>query len=228
MVKKNKLGFIKAACVMLALTMLAACVLSDTMAKYTSSGTASGLTLTIAKWDVEVGGETLGSTEIDLSSAKWTIKQEGSVADATFVEENMIAPGTWGYVPIAVENLSDVDAVIKVSGIDTFKPTSGVDSAGLTFKVMVIDEDREPDSYEDGYDVTDIAEIGVGIDKGGDVVNIYVCYQWEFGESGDYDTDDTAMGKASAEAYKAGGERTKLEFDSKLTITAEQSDGTVG
>ena len=203
MVNKNKIGFLKAACLMLAVTMIAACVLSGTMAKYTSSGTVSGLTLTIAKWDVNVEDNDLNGEEIDLSTLEWVINP---IDDIPPPADQKAAPGTWGYAQITVENLSEVDAVIKVSGAEDIGSMTA-DSDGLTFKV-----DPNSSSYEEIG--TEITAEGVAIAMSNSVY-IYVCYQWEFGD-GTNDTKDTAMGESP----------TDITFGD-LTITAEQSDGSV-
>lgn len=53
--KKN--GFLKAAGLMLAVMMLATCVLSGTMAKYSSSSKDIALEATIAKWKITANSD---------------------------------------------------------------------------------------------------------------------------------------------------------------------------
>ncbi len=70
----KKYGLLVAACL-----MLATCVISGTMAKYYSTSPASGLTVTVAKWGVTVGGEgTEGEiigNAISLEGVGWSIRE---------------------------------------------------------------------------------------------------------------------------------------------------------
>lgn len=209
MSKTKRNGFLKVAGLMMAVMMLAACVLSGTMAKYVSSGTVSGADLTAAKWSITVGGSDLTA---GLSSLTWNVYKEGGSDKVTGLTAGDIAPGTWGYAEIKVTNDGDVDALVKAA-------TSGVPSStsnNLTFKV--ISRSTAPTSAselenEGGNDLT----TGVALAKGGTAsVNIYVCYEWKFdssGSSGTYDEPDTTY----------GSDEQTFEFSS-LTITAEQAE----
>ncbi len=214
----TKIKFLRIACLMSAATMLATCINSGTMAKYTSSGTASGLKLTVANWDVEVAEQQLGVVSpIDLSGLDWHIEYEAD-ASAEPPANGTIAPGTWGYAEIPVENKSEVDAKIRVD-YSSLKPTvTNGDSTGMFFGVVV--QESEPsegsvDWFEYGAEITAEAE---GEVTRGTTAYIYVCYEWEFGE-GENDIEDTEKGKSSID-----GDRIEVNFGT-LKITAEQSDG---
>lgn len=202
MFKTTKTGFLKAACLMLAVMMLAACVISGTMAKYVSKGavSADGLTLTVAAWDVQVNGVTLGEPN-SVGSPSWEIENLDDV-NAEKPADGKIAPGTWGYAAVfTITNNSDVDAIVTISGIDSLE-LSGVTSGGPEFMVVVAE--NPPGSYDEsaGSDT-----FRVGLTQSGGSTILYICYKWEFGE----ETDDTSL---------AGKD---LTFSGSLTVTAEQA-----
>lgn len=207
-----KTKFFKIACLMSAATMLATGVISGTMAKYASSGTVSGLTLTVASWNVLVAGETLSKT-IDLGGVEWHIESIDSIPEPA---ANTAAPGTWGYAEISIVNESDVDAKITVSGLSSLIPPKQATISdipdSLSFKVGV----GESALSDFGSVETDIGSIetGVTLEKSGGTINIYVCYKWEFGD-GENDVQDTQLGV----------DNEIFSFDSPLTITAEQAQG---
>lgn len=196
----------------MAVTMLATCVVAGTMAKYTSSGTAKGLKLTVASWNVEVAGTPIHDT-ISLDGVEWQIQSiDGIIPEPN---PNRAAPGTWGYADISIVNNSDVDANITVSGLNSLIP-SDVGTAGLSFNTGISDD--KPSSYEDLTETAESFELAKsedtddtdGID--GTVKYICVCYKWEFDGYDDYDTP-------------LGESRKIFDFDSTLKITAEQSNG---
>ena len=69
----KKSSLLKIAGIMLVVMMFAVCLVSGTMAKYLSSGTTSGGSVDVAKWDIDVNGNDLDTT-VTLSSLSWTIE----------------------------------------------------------------------------------------------------------------------------------------------------------
>ncbi len=212
----KKKFFLKVAGLMVAIMMLTMCIVAGTMAKYVSSGKTTGGTVTVAKWDIDVSvGEGAAgdlSTTVNLGSATWIIQPiKTNTAANNAVEANKIAPGTWGYTSIKVENKGDVDATLKVTGDP--KPSSGAESGNLQFKVVAMDSAGA--SYaemttKDGGNLTS----GVKVSKTNGVITIYICYEWKYEADGSADTNDgadTTMGTT-------GGELTL----GTLTITATQ------
>ncbi len=202
--KTKKNGFLKAAGLMLVVMMLATCVLSGTMAKYTSTGSAGVSALTPAKWDIQVNGSTF---ETGLSTLSWTIAANKSATSA--VDNTKMAPGTWGYAVIKVENKGEVNATLQVSKFTA--PTIDDPSSGLTFGCY--QQASEKSSY------SDITTGGTDLSSGGNsatlapegVAYIYVVYQWTYEVDADNNAKDTAMGKTP----------TEITIGS-LTITATQ------
>lgn len=96
---------------MLAVSLLMTCVISSTMAKYTSAATGSD-TATVAKWSVKVNG-----SEIAVSPAATvdfglfdTVKDSNGADEETDVATGKIAPGTSGEFTLTIENSSEVNA----------------------------------------------------------------------------------------------------------------------
>ena len=98
MAKTKNNRFLKVAGLMLGVTMLATCVLSGTMAKYTSTGTANSVTANAGKWSITVDGEELEET-MNLSIADMTITADEAVAGGTAYAGTAPVPGTTAIRP---------------------------------------------------------------------------------------------------------------------------------
>ena len=112
--KKNRT--MRAAALLLALTLITSCFVGGTFAKYTSSTSASD-TVTVAKWQVKVDNKDIAGVAnpgvtFDLFN---TIKDTGGTLDEGNVATGKIAPGTEGSFVLTVENLSEVDAKYNLS-----------------------------------------------------------------------------------------------------------------
>ena len=111
MKKTKRSPFMRIAGFMLAVSLLMTCVISSTMAKYTSAATGSD-TATVAKWSVKVNG-----SEIAVSPAATvdfglfdTVKDSNGADEETDVATGKIAPGTSGEFTLTIENSSEVNA----------------------------------------------------------------------------------------------------------------------
>lgn len=111
MKKTKRSPFMRIAGFMLAVSLLMTCVISSTMAKYTSAATDSD-TATVAKWSVKVNG-----SEIAVSPAATvdfglfdTVKDSNGTDEETDVATGKIAPGTSGEFTLTIENSSEVNA----------------------------------------------------------------------------------------------------------------------
>ena len=209
--KTKKNGFLKVASLMLVVMMLATCVLASTMAKYTSTGSVNGGTVTPAKWDVKVGTKSITET---LDTLTWTIeaiKAEDSKNDV--YETTKIAPGTWGYAAIAITNDSEVGVTVSLSGLDlTSKANS---SAGLSFKTVT---NATPPTDYAAAGATEFSD-STTIKRGGTTTTIYICYQWLYDDTGShaYDAPSTTLGSNHADISFAG-----------ISITATQVEPNKG
>ena len=111
MKKTKRSPFMRIAGFMLAVSLLMTCVISSTMAKYTSAATGSD-TATVAKWSAKVNG-----SEIAVSPAATvdfglfdTVKDSNGADEETDVATGKIAPGTSGEFTLTIENSSEVNA----------------------------------------------------------------------------------------------------------------------
>jgi len=114
--KKNRT--MRAASLMLVLTLITCCFVGGTFSKYTSSATGDD-SARVAKWSFIVGETDIAKEDtitIDLFN---TVYEEDAKTEETHVtkgnEEVIIAPGTGGKFDIEVKNDSEVDATYSLS-----------------------------------------------------------------------------------------------------------------
>ena len=204
MIKTKKNGFLKAAGIMLAVMMLATCVIAGTLAKYTSKSGDLKATADVAKWEIKAGEDTLA----DLSTLKFNIYDTngtgGKVADDE-VLEGKVAPGTWGYANVNITNAGDVDAKISA----TFDKGSAKLPNGMTIAVLETEPENAAAVTGDGTSVTKTLEAA---SSESDSANVVIAFKWDFGDPVN-DLDDTPIGEADAD----------LELGT-LKITADQVD----
>ena len=172
--KTKKNFFLKVAGLMAAVMMLTTCVVAGTMAKYTSTGNITGGTgVTAAKWSVKVGAgdqNDIAQAGFNINDLTWNIEAIESTSNVTDAfEPGKIAPGTWGYAEINIENASEVAAKITIS---CTLPTSS--TTGLTFAIM----DETPTSDNVAHNSA-LASTGFTLEKDGgdDTKTIYLAYK---------------------------------------------------
>lgn len=111
-----------------ALTLVTACLLGGTMAKYVTEVTGTG-SATVAKWSFTANGETETFTDINIASTAYT--------NINNTDKNRIAPGTEGSFDITLDATGSdvaVDYTIAFSNLKN-KPTNlkfYSDEAGTT------------------------------------------------------------------------------------------------
>ncbi len=199
--KTKKNGFLKVAGIMAVIVMLTTCIVSGTVAKYTSTGTAGFNSVTPASWEIKLNDSTELTT--GLSNLPWTIKAINADTGDLHVAEGKIAPGTWGYAKVKVTNNGEVDAALTLSGFDSIAD-KGSGSPNLSFKFVAMDED--PASYSGATGGTTGITLAQKTSK-----TFYVCYEWLYDETGTNDVQDTNLGTT----------HTAISFD-ELTIVATQ------
>lgn len=110
--KKNYL-FRTAMCLGIA-TVLSLCMTAGTYAKYVGTLTSEDNTAKVAKFNFAVKGASYADDQnltIDLFNMSKVYDLNGTTDDPDIDNgdtETLIAPGSWGYVPIMVENTGDV------------------------------------------------------------------------------------------------------------------------
>ena len=202
MTKTNN-RFLKAAGLMMAVMMLATCVISGTMAKYTSSQSDVSAKASVAKWSIQdASTNELGSLELD----ELTFNIYDTDGATPFTEENVssgkIAPGTWGYTTIELLNKGDVDADIEATIEKGSLPTG--------MKLTVLTEEPGTDTaLTISEEKTTVKASGVEATNGS--AKIVIAYVWEFGD-GTNDVNDMTF--ASGDDLTLG----------TLSITANQVD----
>ena len=175
-------AIVKFTMLVLILTMLSLCLVSNTYAKYTSTFAGSD-TAIVAKWDVSAGD---ASTTIDLfNSSKIydtngvTDYTQGGTDDADVkngTADGIIAPGTWGSFSYTVSNNSDVNA--------TYTVDYTVTAANVPLEWSV-----------DGSTwSTNLSNVSTTALNMGTTENVTVYWRWAF--NGD-DTADTTLGTAT-------------------------------
>lgn len=197
MTKTKNNRFLKVAGLMLGVTMLATCVLSGTMAKYTSTGTAESVTAKAGKWSITVGGEELETT-MNLSIDDMTITADEAAANGSAYTGTAPVPGTYGYKAIVIQNDSVVDAEVSVSATGATNTDSSI-TVGFLKSVPTGDAITSEDLS------TRPLKINAGSSE-----TIYIAYNWGFEGQ---DEADTTLGKAEG----------NINFGS-ITVTATQAE----
>lgn len=108
--KKNRT--MRAAALLLALTLITSCFVGGTFAKYVSEYTGTD-TATVAKWAFEINDAPMTNT-FTFNLFETVADVGGTTDDANVKDGKLIAPGTSGKFDIKLENLSDVDAEYKM------------------------------------------------------------------------------------------------------------------
>ncbi len=210
---KTKNGFLKVAGSMMAVTMLATCVVAGTMAKYTTTNDGLTAKAQVAKWSITVGDTELKElTMEDLDFNVYDTAGGGGrlidmqVHDGVDGVHGVIAPGTWGYATVEIKNESQVDADISA----TFTKESSGLPAGMT--VVALDSGVPNNVSDVTGDTTTVENKDVAPNTQAMIV---IAFKWDFDDAGKdtYDSEDTALGEAAEE----------LTLGS-LAITATQVD----
>ncbi len=216
----KKHGFFIVAGLFLAITLLAACALSATLAMFYSKGEVTKLTVSVANWEVTVGGVSLVredkiSLSVDTDNITLTVNQFAEITAE--MPNDKIAPGTWGYLEIPIVNNSDVDADVNIA--ETTKFTSSVTSMEL--KTVLMSMSASATSYDDMK-----MEDGLGFNQDIRVAKdnelyLYVCYSWPYEKitdpSNNTNTDENDTDTATS------SDTPTLDLIGVLTITATQA-----
>lgn len=195
MTKTNN-RFLKAAGLMMAVMMLATCVISGTMAKYTSTATATSVKATAASWDINVDGTDIASYAFD--DLTFTIDELEQGAKAESYEEGKIVPGTFGYAEITVKNEGEVDAVLSVT-----RGGTATEHQGLKFAMLDSVPNAQTASTMSDATISDAELVRSSGSK-----TIYIAYCWEFDDA-NANNDTTMQGQ-------------EINFGD-LTLTASQA-----
>jgi len=113
---KSKL--MRAATLLMVLTLMTSCFVGSTFAKYTSTATGND-TATVAKWSIEVNDAQIALADTQNDAVTFnlfdTINEEDTTSEEDDVKDTLIAPGTGGQFNLKVENLSEVTADYEIT-----------------------------------------------------------------------------------------------------------------
>ena len=189
MKKAKRSPFMRIAGVMLGASLLMTCVISGTLAKYTSSSNGSA-TATVAKWSVEVNSTDIAKNNTVTFDLFDTVKEEDTNTTEENVSAGKIAPGTGGSFELKIDNKSEVDAKYSIALTET--NTSNVPIQYSTDKT----------TWADSLDAINTAQTDVDIAKETGTKTVTVYWRWMFegtsngAHSGQTDTADTGLGTA--------------------------------
>lgn len=207
---KKKSNTARLGALALALTMVTTCLTGGTMAKYVTTVSATGLA-TVAKFDVDIkgNGTEFGSEIKDLFTSGWKAPVENGV------EENMLAPGVYGYFDIVVENKSEV--MVKISDVKITPANNG--KIRMKFALTEVTADDKPVSFniesEDDLQrgIVEGLKGNIGWQDSDKSKKVRVWWTWDVGGSDEADKADTAIGSYGSDAPTYG---------LTISITAEQ------
>lgn len=175
--------FMRIAGVMLVVCLLMICVISGTMAKYTSAANGSS-TATVAKWSVEVNGTDITKDNPVTFNLFNTIKE----ADTETAEDNVtagkIAPGTGGSFAMKIDNKSEVDATYTLALTET-------NSGNVPIQYSL-----DKTNWNDDLTAINTANKDVEISKATGTKTVTVYWRWAFEKDADGNTADTLLGTA--------------------------------
>lgn len=189
MEKAKRSPFMRIAGVMLGASLLMTCVISGTLAKYTSAATGSA-TATVAKWSVEVNGTDITKKDTVTFDLFNTVNEADTEAAENNVVAGKIAPGTGGSFALKIDNKSEVDAVYTMALTETNNSS------------VPIQYSLDKDVWADDLTAINTDQTDVALDKETGTKTVTVYWRWMFdgtddgAPAGQTDLTDTALGTA--------------------------------
>ena len=243
----KKHNMMRVASALAVVTLLSTSVISGTLAKYTSEATSQAESARVAKWAINAGSKngTLqaiseagrDSFTFDLfNTVKDTATGGGNESDISAKDGTIIAPGTWGYVDLVIENDSEVSAKYSIKLEKTSKDTVPLQYAMKKLDESAAAEDTLPTITSDPKDPTKVgwtstaADVKIAEDDNrilnykssdtatatGNKVTYRVYWKWDYDtatKDGTNDVRDTDLGKVGT-----------AEQTITATVTATQAD----
>ena len=216
--KKNKV-----ASLLLALALILTCGVAGTIAQYQKSF-GGNATAQVAKFDVSATGLSEdNSAVLDLFSNREDT-HSGTNSDSA-VNDNLIAPGTRGKMPITLINNSEVKVKYTLTttldgGTLTgkYKDTTYTTATGkMPLKFAISNTDSYPTDPGDWKTWDQISSsINAQDQEITGTSTKYLCWQWAFGTDGADDATnrlDTAIGIAMSGTYSSDDGGYKKELD---------------
>lgn len=186
---------VRVAVIVLALTLITACLLGSTFAKYTSTAEGSS-SATVATWSWEINDTTATSSfTFDLFA---TVKEADTTTAESDVASGKIAPGTGGQFTIKIDNLSDVSGNYAISFAET-------NAAGIN-----IEYSTDGTTWGD-IDSIEVSSTAIAMTSGTATKTVY--WRWSFYEDDAQDTADTTIGVAGTATVAVTATATFTQAD---------------
>lgn len=245
----KKHNMMRVASALAVVTLLSTSVISGTLAKYTSEKESNTDTTTVAKWEIKAGTngnlksissttETESFTFNLFDTVKDTATGGGNETDISANDGTIIAPGTWGYVDLVIENDSEVSAKYSIKLEKTSEDTVPLQYAMKKLDELAAAEDTAPTITSDPKDPTKVgwtstaADVKIAEDDNrilnykssdtatatGNKVTYRVYWKWDYGTNATAsENTDTSLGVTAATG-------TAATPTVKATVTATQVD----
>lgn len=244
----KKHNMMRVASALAVVTLLSTSVISGTLAKYTSEATSQAESARVAKWAINAGSKngTLqaiseagsNSFTFDLFNTVKDTAGGGNETDISANDGTTIAPGTWGYVDLVIENDSEVSAKYSIKLEKTSKDTVPLQYAMKKLDESAAAEDTLPTITSDPKDPTKVgwtstaADVKIAEDDNrilnykssdtatatGNKVTYRVYWKWE------YDTNTTASENSDTSLGVTAATGTAATPTVTATVTATQVD----
>lgn len=226
--EKIQVKFTKKHLIIVSVVLMVALVVgmgAMTYSKYISSYTSGSQTATAAKWGFVVTAETTNLFPTDYTlgdGATHATKADNGVA--VNASSATLAPGTTGYVSIAVNGTAEVKAVLTVALNVTSQV--GYNNTYLPIKWALTQSPTTPTEWKSYAEVdADVRSLSAEIDAGESVTGSYYihwCWDFETGANADEkaanNRHDTIIGAKSA----YGNNVTEVNKVIGEAITAEE------
>lgn len=212
---KNKL--MRAATLLMVLTLMTSCFVGSTFAKYTSTVSASD-TATVAKWSIKVNGGEMTTNVPAFTFDLFNTIQDDALggADDENVKDNLLAPGTGGSFALKVDNESEVTAKYTI----TLEEMSNLYSVPLQYS---LDGTTWYDNFATIHNDASMKDKVLTMVAPNNTYTVTVHWRWAFDEDvanhhgSQSDLKDTDIGIAAQGALAPS-------VTIKATITATQVD----
>lgn len=212
MEKAKRSPFMRIAGVMLGASLLMTCVISGTLAKYTSSATGSD-TATVAKWSIKVSNTEIAANNPTVAFNLFdTVKDSDATTEESDVAATKIAPGTSGKFDLKIVNESEVTAMYAID----FTVTNDSD--------IPLEFSTDGTNWKASIDDLDIAasdDTKLGMETNSNSATKTIYWRWAFEKTDDSSTGNTADTLLGIKAQSTDNIPTVTV---SATITATQVD----
>lgn len=243
----KKHNMMRVASALAVVTLLSTSVISGTLAKYTSEATSKAESASVAKWAINAGSKngTLqaiseagsNSFTFDLfNTVKDTATAGGNESDISAIDGRIIAPGTWGYVDLVIENDSEVSAKYSIKLEKTSEDTVPLQYAMKKLDGAAVEETKLSAITLDSNAVNWTSEVtNVKITEDKSITLNYISGDTKTGNTGntvtyrvywkwDYGTNTTASENSDTSLGVTAATGTAATPTVKATVTATQVD----